>query len=176
MKILFLVSTGINILLGLYLFGDKIIDPEDFDPFLAFWLMIALVVAFGVVDFSLYVFGLISRFACEDRTIAMESENSIEMKQYGSAGGHDAPKPKKDPSQVSWSSQHNIQLASYIANYTHYHYFHVSCPLFRGLTVHQKVPAYDACTLTIVPDNICDLLCSSYCNTLVSSIIIDFSN
>ena len=102
-----LVSTGINILLGLYLFGDKIIDPEDFDPFLAFWLMIALVVAFGIVDFSLYIFFLISRYACEDRTIAMESEN-IEMKQYGSAGGHDAPKPKKDPSQVSWSNQHSI--------------------------------------------------------------------
>ena len=105
MKILFAVSTGINILLGLYLFGDKIIDPEDFDPFLAFWLMIALVVAFGVVDFSLYIYGQIARFACEDRTIAMESEN-IEMKQYGSAGGHDAPKPRKDPSQVSWSGQH----------------------------------------------------------------------
>lgn len=92
---------GINILLGLYLFGDKIIvDPENFDdPFAPFWVMIGLVVAYGVVEFSLYVFFLISRYACEDNTKPTESE--IEMKQYGSAGGNPS-KPKKDPSPVSW--------------------------------------------------------------------------
>lgn len=90
---------AINILLGLYLFGDKIIDSENYDSFLPFWIMIALVVAFGVVDFTLYVFFLISRYACEERTKPTESDN-IEMKQYGSGG--EPPKPTKDPSEVSW--------------------------------------------------------------------------
>lgn len=89
---------GLNILLGLYLFGDKIIDPEDFDAFLPFWIMIGLVVAFAVVDLTLYIFFLLSRYSCEDNTKPTESE--IEMKQYGSGGG-DQPKPKKDPSPVS---------------------------------------------------------------------------
>lgn len=87
--------TGINILLGLYLFGDKIANPEEFD---AFYVMIALVVLFAAVDFSLYLFFLLSRSFCEDRTTPTESER--EMKDVATAGDP-PPKPKKDPSPVT---------------------------------------------------------------------------
>ena len=96
-NMLLLPHTGVNILLGLYLFGDKIANPEDFD---AFWVMIALVVAFATVDLSLYIFFLISRSFCEDRT--KPTEGDVEMKQYGASSGDPPPKPKKDPSPVSW--------------------------------------------------------------------------
>lgn len=99
--------TGVNILLGLYLFGDKIANPEEFD---AFWVMIALVVAFAVVDLSLYIFFLLSRSFCEDRTKPTEGER--EMKQYGAASDDPPSKPKKDPSPVS--REYNYNTYSYI--------------------------------------------------------------
>ena len=89
-----LLYTGINILIGLYLFGDKVANPQDFD---AFWVMIGVVVLFAIVDFSLYVYFLLSRYFCEDKTKPEE----IEMKQHGSAGGDSPPMPKKAPSEVS---------------------------------------------------------------------------
>jgi len=49
----------------LYLFGDKIANPQEFD---AFYVMIALVVLFAAVDFSLYLFFLLSQHFCEERT------------------------------------------------------------------------------------------------------------
>jgi len=83
----------------LYLFGDKIADPQRFS---AFYVMIALVVLFAAIDFSLYLFFLLSRHFCEERTTPVESDER-EMKQVGSAA-EPPPKPKKDPSPVSWEN------------------------------------------------------------------------
>lgn len=93
-----------NVLIGLFLFGDKIANPEDMS---AYWVMVALVSAFGLVDgtMSLY-FGLLSQKMCADKTKPREGGNDdvTQMKRIGSSESDDSPPPqptKKKPSQVS---------------------------------------------------------------------------
>ena len=70
--------------------------------------MIVVVVLFAIVDFSLYVFFLLSRYFCEDRTKPEDAD--IEMKQHGAAGGDSPPKPKKVPSEVSQECSISIPI------------------------------------------------------------------
>jgi len=49
----------------MYLFGDKITIPQGFD---AFYVTTALVVLFIAIDFSLFLYFLLSKHFCEERT------------------------------------------------------------------------------------------------------------
>lgn len=94
-----------NVLIGLFLFGDKIANPEDMS---AYWVMVALVSAFGLVDGTMsFYFGLLSQKMCADKTKPREGGNDdvTQMKRIGSSDSDDSPPPqptKKKPSQDHW--------------------------------------------------------------------------
>ena len=83
--------------IGLYLFGDKYANPEEFA---AFWIMIAVLIIFGIYELTFYGYHLLAERINEDWVKATEKE--VEMKQVGAGdGGTSAGPPKKDPSPVS---------------------------------------------------------------------------
>jgi len=83
--------------IGLYLFGEKYANPEEYA---AFWVMIAFMIVFAVYEISFYTYNLIAKNVNEDWVKASEQE--IEMKQVGGAdSGTSVGPPKKSPSPVS---------------------------------------------------------------------------
>ena len=93
-----------NVLIGLYLFGDKIANPEDMN---AYWVMVALVATFVIVDGSLSLYFGLSRRYCVERTEAKEDEKpEMELKEINSSSNSvnslpPQPPRKKIPSPVS---------------------------------------------------------------------------
>jgi len=55
-----------NVLIGLYLFEDKIVDPQDMD---AFWIMVALVSAVIIVDVTMCIYFGFSWYYCLEKTL-----------------------------------------------------------------------------------------------------------
>jgi len=90
-------------MIGLNLFGDKIADPEDMT---AYWVMVALVSTFGIVDGALSCYFGFSRYYCVERTKPEVGSPEMEMKHIGSSDSSSSPPPKpptrKKPSQVSF--------------------------------------------------------------------------
>lgn len=83
--------------IGLYLFGEKYANPEEYA---AFWVMIAFIIIFGGYELIFYLYNMIAKRVDEDWV--KPTENEVEMKQVGAGdGGASAGPPKKDPSPVS---------------------------------------------------------------------------
>ena len=83
--------------IGLYLFGEKYANPEEYA---AFWVMIVFFIIFGIYDFTFSIYNIIAKMVNEDWVKPTEKE--IEMKQVGSGdGGASSGPPKKAPSPVS---------------------------------------------------------------------------
>ena len=99
-----LIYIVVNVLIGLYLFGDKIANPQNIS---AYWVMVALVVIFGIVDGSMSTYFGFSRYYCAERTQAREEEKpETELNEISSTDNMTSPSPqpspsKKTPSQVS---------------------------------------------------------------------------
>lgn len=85
------------------MFGDKIANPQDMN---AYWVMVALVATFVIVDGSLILYFGLSRRYCMERTEAREDERpEMELKEISSSNSVNSlpPQPpgKKIPSPVS---------------------------------------------------------------------------
>jgi len=83
--------------LGLYLFGEKYANPEEYA---AFWVMIVFVIIYGTYEITFSIYNLLAKAFNEDWVKATEKE--VEMKQVGAGdGGTSSGPPKKAPSPVS---------------------------------------------------------------------------
>ena len=54
-----------NVLIGLYLFEDKIANPQDMN---AYWIMVALMSAIVIVDVTMCTYFGFSHYYCVERT------------------------------------------------------------------------------------------------------------
>ena len=58
-----LFSIGINVCIGVYLFGEKYANPEEYA---AFWVMVAFFIVFGIYDFTFSIYNTIAKMVNED--------------------------------------------------------------------------------------------------------------
>lgn len=105
-----LIFVVANVMIGLYLFGDKIADPENMS---AYWVMVALVSGFGLVDGAMSTYFGCSRYYCANKTRPRGAEvPEMEMKQISSSSSTSSPPPevssKKIPSPVSLAITLNL--------------------------------------------------------------------
>ena len=100
-------------MIGLYLFGDKIANPQDFG---AYWVMVALVSATGFIDGMMHLYFGLSIYYCVEKTKPVVSQSAIKMTQIGSNDSksqvpprkeEEAPPSKKTPSPVNLKGSDN---------------------------------------------------------------------
>ena len=93
-------------MIGLYLFGDKIANPQDMS---AYFVMVALTAATGFVDIMMNVFFGFSAYYCVDKTkptavvqsqIQMTKVNTSNSKIEVQPSKEEEAPSKKAPSQV----------------------------------------------------------------------------
>jgi len=83
-----LFSVGTNVCIGLYLFGEKYANPEEYA---AFWVMLVFFIIFAIIDVS---FGFYQGIACKLK------EDWVTPGEKEKIGGKDTDPPKKSPSKV----------------------------------------------------------------------------
>ncbi|XP_065905952.1 putative ferric-chelate reductase 1 [Dysidea avara] len=84
------ILSSINVCIGLYLFGNKYANPEEYATF---WLMLAFFIIFAIIDVS---FGFYQGIACKlKRDWVTSTVKETEMKPVGEG---DTDPPKKSPS------------------------------------------------------------------------------
>jgi len=89
------LSLDTTICIGLYLFGEKYANPEEYA---AFWVMLSFIIIFAIVDIS---FGFYHAIACKLRNEWVTPiPKEVEMKQVGGSDV-DPLQTKQDPSPVS---------------------------------------------------------------------------
>ena len=89
-----------NVFIGLFLFGDKIANPQDMN---AYWVFVALVSAFWVLDVAMGIYFGYSRYYCPEKTQPVKEvdQSETEMKKIGESDDSSPPPPsKKTPSPV----------------------------------------------------------------------------
>ena len=93
-------------MIGLYLFGDKIANPQDMS---AYYVMVALVSATGFVDGMMHLYFGLSAYYCVDKTkpiptgqspVIMTKVDSGDSKMEMPPSKEDEAPSKKSPSQV----------------------------------------------------------------------------
>ena len=99
-----------NVFIGLFLFGDKIANPQDMN---AYWVFVALVSAFGLLDGAMSIYFGFSRYYCPEKTQPKKEvdQSETEMKKIdGSLSDSSSPPPpsKKTPSPVRSFLEKNL--------------------------------------------------------------------